>query len=178
MDGDENLPRATVGAFVKENLDGMKCSNEFIEFILRVSREYISVIADEANKICLQEGKKTIAPYYIYQALKKYNLDSQIEELEQAKQTFSEENHKAQNEIYKNPEMVQQLIRAQEQLFEQSRNKTEPQKQQLNVLLSGEDYKDFADITKKSDFIGLTSTQSKESLNKQSELEDEDDDYQ
>jgi len=32
--------------------------------------EYISVIADEANKICLQEGKKTIAPYYVYEALK------------------------------------------------------------------------------------------------------------
>jgi len=36
--------------------------------------EYISVIADEANKICLQEGKKTIAPYYVYEALKVLEL--------------------------------------------------------------------------------------------------------
>lgn len=29
---------ATMSSFVKENLQGMKCSNEFIEFILKVSR--------------------------------------------------------------------------------------------------------------------------------------------
>ena len=58
---DDYLPRATLLAFVKENTDpSMKFSNEFIDTLLAVSTEYIDVIANQANILCLEDGKKTI----------------------------------------------------------------------------------------------------------------------
>jgi histone H3/H4 len=35
-----------------------------------INIEFIKVITAEANKICLNDGKKTISPEFIYKALK------------------------------------------------------------------------------------------------------------
>lgn len=46
MDLDQYLPRATIIAFVKEQFGNQKYSNEFIDYILKITRDYITVIAN------------------------------------------------------------------------------------------------------------------------------------
>ncbi|EGR31305.1 hypothetical protein IMG5_113420 [Ichthyophthirius multifiliis] len=123
MEGDENLPRATINAFVRENLKGLKCSNEFINYIIKLSKDYIYHISDDANRICLQEGKKTISPEYIYKSLRKNQLDYQIPEIDEIKKKIIEENLRVQeqNELLKDPDYLRELSIKQELIFEQSR---------------------------------------------------------
>lgn len=60
-DDDLNIPRAAINKFVKEVIPDVRVSNETREVILRCCNEFIHVVTTEANEICEEQQKKTIA---------------------------------------------------------------------------------------------------------------------
>ena len=62
---------ATIINIVKEQLgDGYKLTGTSIELILKLSQEFAYKLADEANNLCVSQGKKTINNTHVLGALK------------------------------------------------------------------------------------------------------------
>ena len=73
---------ATVNSLIKELAGSVKFASNYGDLIMEISQgellyflpfnsiEYIATVAAEANKICLNDGKKTIAPDHVFRALK------------------------------------------------------------------------------------------------------------
>jgi hypothetical protein len=93
MEDDASLPKATLNSFIKELLGpNLKSTQEFSELILEISncsifrnnclfysilfffKGYIKQLSSEANRLCINEGKKTICPEFIFSALKVYKF--------------------------------------------------------------------------------------------------------
>eukprot|EP01017_Pseudomicrothorax_dubius_P031925 TRINITY_DN4128_c0_g1_i4.p1 TRINITY_DN4128_c0_g1~~TRINITY_DN4128_c0_g1_i4.p1 ORF type:complete len:204 (+),score=49.26 TRINITY_DN4128_c0_g1_i4:61-612(+) len=91
--GDLNLPKATLSAFIKEvvNDEGLKITPEFTNLIIEISRDYIHTIAGEANRVCLEEDKKTISHDFVFKALTNLKLMDHIEELKLYQESCSKE---------------------------------------------------------------------------------------
>jgi histone H3/H4 len=64
-DEDLNIPRAAINKFVKDVIPDVRVSNETKEIILRCCNEFIHIVTSEANNICEEQHKKTIASDHI-----------------------------------------------------------------------------------------------------------------
>ncbi|KAF5363326.1 hypothetical protein D9756_000858 [Leucocoprinus leucothites] len=70
-DEDLSLPKATVAKMISELLpNDIVCAKETRDLVIECCVEFIHLISSEANEICEQESKKTIAPEHIISALK------------------------------------------------------------------------------------------------------------
>ena len=92
--------------------------------LLHVSLEFIHLVSAEANEICEQESKKTIAPEHIISALKRLGF----EEFETEVQSVLRDHKKAQKEREKKTSKLEasglteeELAAQQEALFAASR---------------------------------------------------------
>ncbi|CAD8184554.1 unnamed protein product [Paramecium pentaurelia] len=120
----EQLPKATVQQFIKTSTNGdMKCSNEFVTQVMSMAREYIQLVSDQANTICLEQGKKTISGEFFYKAISKLKLDSQIPHLKEIEEEIKEEvNVKNQNRArFQDEDHLKQLEEQQKQLYEKAK---------------------------------------------------------
>ncbi|CAD8182319.1 unnamed protein product [Paramecium pentaurelia] len=120
----EQLPKATVQQFIKSSTNGdMKCSNEFVTQVMSMAREYIQLVSDQANTICLEQGKKTISGEFFYKAISKLKLDNQIPHLKEIEEEIKEEvNVKNQNRArFQDEEHLKQLEEQQKQLYEKAK---------------------------------------------------------
>ena len=70
-DKELGLPKATVSKVIKECLakEHMRCSNDFISVICDCCVEFIQMVTTESN-ICLKDGKRTISPEHVMEALR------------------------------------------------------------------------------------------------------------
>ncbi|KAJ3485040.1 hypothetical protein NLI96_g5239 [Meripilus lineatus] len=104
-DDDLSLPKATVAKMITE---------------------FIHLISSEANEICEQESKKTIAPEHIISALKRLGFESFTTEVEDVlkdhKQQLKEREKKV-SKLEQSGMTEEELLKAQEELFAQSRAK-------------------------------------------------------
>ena len=80
---------ATVNSLIKELAGSLKFASNYGDLIMEISQglflywllyiqnkiEYIAAVSAEANKICLNDGKKTIAPDHVFRALKVRSLN-------------------------------------------------------------------------------------------------------
>ncbi|EIW82247.1 TATA binding protein-associated phospho protein [Coniophora puteana RWD-64-598 SS2] len=126
-DEDLSLPKATVAKMINELLPPeVTCAKETRDLVIECCVEFIHLISSEANEICEQESKKTIAPEHIINALKRLGFDSFTAEVEDVlkdhKQQQKDRERKADK--IKDSGMTQEELEAkQAELFELSRQK-------------------------------------------------------
>ncbi|KAH8830253.1 histone-fold-containing protein [Flagelloscypha sp. PMI_526] len=129
LDEDLSLPKATVAKLISELLPkDMTCAKDTRDLIIECCVEFIHLLSSEANEICEQESKKTIAPEHIITALEKLGFESFISEVEEVlvehKQQVKDREKKV-SKLESSGKSMEELAAEQEALFAQSRAKFE-----------------------------------------------------
>ncbi|KAK7061557.1 negative cofactor 2 complex subunit beta [Favolaschia claudopus] len=126
-DDDLSLPKATVAKMITELLpNDVVCSKETRDLVIECCVEFIHLISSEANEICEQESKKTIAPEHIIGALKRLGFDSFTTEVEDVLKEHKQQQKDREKKVSKFEQSgmtPEELLAAQEQLFAASRAK-------------------------------------------------------
>ncbi|KAJ7499141.1 histone-fold-containing protein [Mycena latifolia] len=126
-DEDLSLPKATVAKMITELLPAdVVCAKETRDLVIECCVEFIHLISSEANEICEQESKKTIAPEHIIGALKRLGFDSFTTEVEDVLKEHKQQQKDREKKVSKFEQSgltPEELLAAQEQLFAASRAK-------------------------------------------------------
>ncbi|KAJ7781451.1 histone-fold-containing protein [Mycena metata] len=126
-DDDLSLPKATVAKMITELLpNDVVCAKETRDLVIECCVEFIHLISSEANEICEQESKKTIAPEHIIGALKRLGFDSFTTEVEDVLKEHKQQQKDREKKVSKFEQSgltTEELAAAQEQLFAASRAK-------------------------------------------------------
>ena len=124
QEDDVTLPRAAVNKLIKEMIPNVRVSNDARELILNCCTEFIHLVSSEANEVCKQRAKKTIAPEHIIDALKSLGFTSYVQDVQSVytdykKQATSKRRGSNRLENLGIPE--EELLRQQQALFAQAR---------------------------------------------------------
>ncbi|KAI0676918.1 histone-fold-containing protein [Trametes maxima] len=126
-DEDLSLPKATVTKMISELLpNDVTCAKDTRDLIIECCVEFIHLISSEANEICEQESKKTIAPEHIISALRRLGFETFTEEVESVLKDHKQQQKDRERKVNKMEQSglsEAQLLAQQEALFEQSRAK-------------------------------------------------------
>ncbi|GJE84594.1 histone-fold-containing protein [Phanerochaete sordida] len=126
-DDDLSLPKATVAKMISEYLPkDVACAKETRDLIIECCVEFIHLISSEANEICEQESKKTIAPEHIISALKRLGFENFTEEIEDVLKDHKQAQKDRERKVSKLESSgltEEELARQQEELFARSRAK-------------------------------------------------------
>lgn len=136
LDDELSLPRATVYKMIVEMLPmGVGCGKETRDLLVDCCNEFVHLISSEANDVCEKTGRKTISPEHVVESLKNLGFSEYLEEVQAAHDehtTQSKEKERiranSKAEIAKISE--EDLLRQQQELFEQARLKYQQQQQQ------------------------------------------------
>jgi histone H3/H4 len=120
-----SLPKATVGKIIQEMLpQNVACSKESRDLLADCCVEFIHLVSSEANGLCEKENKKTITPEHIEEALKVLGFGDYVSEVHQV---LDEQKSMQKEKVRKNSKACEipeeELLRRQEELFEQARLK-------------------------------------------------------
>jgi len=67
---------------IKEYLpESMRMSQQSSDFIVQLAMHFLNYLSDTSNNVCNKEGKKTITPTHVVQALKELKMQSYITEI-------------------------------------------------------------------------------------------------
>ncbi|TFK43158.1 histone-fold-containing protein [Crucibulum laeve] len=126
-DEDLSLPKATVAKMIAELLPSdIVCAKETRDLVIECCVEFIHLISSEANEICEQESKKTIAPEHIIGALKRLGFDSFTSEVEDVLKDHKQQQKDREKKVSKFEQSgltEEELLAKQEELFAASRAK-------------------------------------------------------
>ncbi|KAF9449906.1 TATA binding protein-associated phosphoprotein [Macrolepiota fuliginosa MF-IS2] len=126
-DDDLSLPKATVSKMISELLpNDIVCAKETRDLVIECCVEFIHLISSEANEICEQESKKTIAPEHIISALKRLGFDSFTTEVEDVLKDHKQQQKDREKKVSKFEQSgmtEEELLAKQEELFAASRAK-------------------------------------------------------
>jgi len=126
-DDDLSLPKATVSKMISELLpNDIVCAKETRDLVIECCVEFIHLISSEANEICEQESKKTIAPEHIISALKRLGFDSFTAEVEDVLKDHKQQQKDREKKVSKFEQSgmtEEELLAKQEELFAASRAK-------------------------------------------------------
>ncbi|KAF7433274.1 negative cofactor 2 transcription regulator complex subunit ncb2 [Pleurotus ostreatus] len=126
-DDDLSLPKATVTKMIAELLpDDVTCAKETRDLVIECCVEFIHLISSEANEICEQESKKTIAPEHIISALKRLGFDKFTAEVEDVLKDHKQQQKDREKKVSKfeqSGKTEEELLAMQEELFAASRAK-------------------------------------------------------
>ncbi|KAF7776379.1 transcriptional regulator family: Histone-like TF [Agaricus bisporus var. burnettii] len=126
-DDDLSLPKATVSKMIAELLpNDIVCAKETRDLVIECCVEFIHLISSEANEICEQESKKTIAPEHIISALKRLGFDSFTSEVEDVLKDHKQQQKDREKKVSKFEQSgltEEELLAEQEKLFAASRAK-------------------------------------------------------
>eukprot|EP01112_Ceratiomyxa_fruticulosa_P018087 TRINITY_DN573_c0_g1_i1.p1 TRINITY_DN573_c0_g1~~TRINITY_DN573_c0_g1_i1.p1 ORF type:complete len:159 (+),score=35.70 TRINITY_DN573_c0_g1_i1:540-1016(+) len=121
-----SLPKATITKMIKESLpNDIKCANDTRDLILECCVQFIHMISSEANEVCSQENKKTIAAEHIMKALTNLGFGRYTRDVEEVY-----DKHKvSKTEKPRHPKTLEslgipqeELLREQQALFARARN--------------------------------------------------------
>ncbi|KAI0049585.1 histone-fold-containing protein [Auriscalpium vulgare] len=133
-DEDLSLPKATVAKMITELLpNDVTCAKETRDLIIECCVEFIHLISSEANEICEQDSKKTIAPEHIISALRRLGFESFTEEVEEVLKDHKQaqkDREKKGSKLEQSGLTEEELLAKQQELFAQSRAKFESGQQQ------------------------------------------------
>jgi histone H3/H4 len=122
---DLSLPKATVAKMITDLLpNDMACTKETRDLVIECCVEFIHLISSEANEICEQESKKTIAPEHIINALKRLGFDSFTTEVEDVLKDHKQQQKDKEKKVSKfeqSGKTEEELLAEQEALFAASR---------------------------------------------------------
>lgn len=102
------------------------CAKETRDLVIECCVEFIHLISSEANEICEQESKKTIAPEHIINALKRLGFDSFTSEVEDVLKDHKQQQKDREKKVSKFEQSgmtEEELLAKQEELFAASRAK-------------------------------------------------------
>ena len=68
-DDDPNIPRAALNKMIRECAPNVRVANDARELILSCCTEFIHLISSEANEVCNNQHKKTIAPNHVLEGI-------------------------------------------------------------------------------------------------------------
>ncbi|KAI0786327.1 histone-fold-containing protein [Abortiporus biennis] len=126
-DDDLSLPKATVAKMIAELLpNDVTCAKETRDLVIECCVEFIHLISSEANEICEQESKKTIAPEHIISALKRLGFETFTAEVEDVLKDHKQQQKEREKKVSKFESSgltEEELLRQQEELFAASRAK-------------------------------------------------------
>jgi len=128
-DDDLSLPKATVQKMISDLLPkDISCAKETRDLIIECCVEFIHLISSDANEICEQESKKTIAPEHIIGALKRLGFEQYVTEvdgvLKDHKQALKDREKKV-SKWEQSGKTEEELLAEQERLFAASRMRYE-----------------------------------------------------
>ncbi|KAH9943108.1 histone-fold-containing protein [Epithele typhae] len=126
-DEDLSLPKATVTKMIQELLPPeITCAKDTRDLVIECCVEFIHLISSEANEICEQESKKTIAPEHIISALKRLGFEQFQSEVESVLKDHKQQQKDRERKVSKLEQSgltEEELLAQQEALFAQSREK-------------------------------------------------------
>ncbi|KAF8164976.1 histone-fold-containing protein [Crassisporium funariophilum] len=126
-DEDLSLPKATVAKMIAELLpNDVVCAKETRDLVIECCVEFIHLISSEANEICEQENKKTIAPEHIISALSRLGFTTFAPEVESVLKDHKQQQKDREKKVSKFEQSgltEEELLARQEELFAQSRAK-------------------------------------------------------
>jgi len=126
-DDDLSLPKATVAKMIQDLLpNDIVCAKETRDLVIECCVEFIHLISSEANEICEQESKKTIAPEHIIAALKRLGFDAFTTEVEDVLKDHKQQQKDREKKVSKFEQSgltEEELLAKQEELFAASRAK-------------------------------------------------------
>lgn len=129
LDDELTLPKATVQKMIAELLpNDINCAKETRDLIIECCVEFIHLISSDANEICEQESKKTIAPEHIIGALKRLGFDGYVEEVDEVLKDHKQaqkDREKKTNKWELSGKTEEQLLEEQQRLFAASRMRYE-----------------------------------------------------
>ncbi|EPQ59547.1 histone-fold-containing protein [Gloeophyllum trabeum ATCC 11539] len=124
-DEDLSLPKATVTKMISELLpNDISCAKETRDLVIECCVEFIHLISSEANEICEQESKKTIAPEHIISALKRLGFESFLAEVEDVlkdHKQLQKDREKKVSKFEQSGLTEEELLQKQQELFAASR---------------------------------------------------------
>jgi histone H3/H4 len=124
-----SLPKATVYKLITEMLPaGVACPKETRDLLINCCVEFIHLVSSEANDVCERNSRKTISPEHVLEALRNLGFGSYVEEAqntyeETVSQAKEKERVRGSNKLEKSGLTEEELLRQQEELFEQARRK-------------------------------------------------------
>lgn len=131
---DLSLPKATVAKMITELLpNDMSCTKETRDLVIECCVEFIHLISSEANEICEQESKKTIAPEHIINALKRLGFDTFQNEVEDVLKDHKQQQKDKEKKVSKfeqSGKTEEELLAEQEALFAASAARMQQQQTQ------------------------------------------------
>ncbi|KAI9252907.1 histone-fold-containing protein [Phascolomyces articulosus] len=132
-DDDLSLPKATVQKLINEMMPNeIACAKDTRDLLIDSCVEFIHLIASEANDICERENKKTIAGEHVVAALQALGFDDYVEEVDEVYKEHKKqqkERDRKSTRLENTGIAEEELLRQQELLFAQSRQKFEAQQQ-------------------------------------------------
>ncbi|OZJ03312.1 hypothetical protein BZG36_02262 [Bifiguratus adelaidae] len=134
VDDELSLPKATVQKLITEMMpDDIVCAKDTRELLIDCCVEFIHLIASEANEICEKETKKTIAAEHVISALQSLGFESYVEEVQEVlndhKEQQKQDRDRKSTRLENSGMSEEELLKAQQMLFEQSRLKYQEQQQ-------------------------------------------------
>ncbi|PAV20687.1 histone-fold-containing [Pyrrhoderma noxium] len=133
LDDELSLPKATVSKMISELLpNDVSCSKETRDLIIECCVEFIHLISSEANEICEQESKKTIAPDHIITALKRLGFEdftTEVEDVLKDHKKLVKDREKKVSKLEQSGLTEEELLAQQEALFAASRKRYEATQQ-------------------------------------------------
>lgn len=103
--------------------NGVTCAKDTRDLIIECCVEYIHLISSEANEICEQDAKKTIAPEHIISALKRLGFETFTAEVEDVLKDHKQQQKEREKKVSKlelSGLSEEELLRQQQELFAQS----------------------------------------------------------
>ncbi|EJD01086.1 histone-fold-containing protein [Fomitiporia mediterranea MF3/22] len=129
LDDELSLPKATVAKMISELLpNDVSCAKDTRDLIIECCVEFIHLISSEANEICEQESKKTIAPDHIISALKRLGFEeftTEVEDVLKDHKKLVKDREKKVSKFEQSGLTEEELLAQQEALFAASRARFE-----------------------------------------------------
>ncbi|CAJ0629277.1 5023_t:CDS:10, partial [Entrophospora sp. SA101] len=124
VDDELSLPKATVTKIITEMLPpDIACAKDTRDLLIDCCVEFIQLIASEANSICENEAKKTIAAEHVFSALQKLGFENYLTEVQEVfkeHKRLQKDRDKKSSRLENSGMTEEELLKQQEDLFEQS----------------------------------------------------------
>jgi histone H3/H4 len=138
QDDELYLPRTVVNKLIKEMVPNIRVSTDARDLILNCCSEFIHLLASEASEVSDRQQKKVISPEHVIEALETLGFHEYIHEVKQVQQEYKEQamKHRQRNKsrLDKLGVPEEELLRQQQELFEQARLENELYEQQQALL--------------------------------------------
>lgn len=118
---DLNIPRAAINKFVKDVIPDVRVSNETREVIMKCSNEFIHIVTKEANSLCDEQQKKTIATDHILAVFERLGWPEYREVVDQVESACKGRKKRQSTKLEHTGIPEEELLKQQQELINQAK---------------------------------------------------------